>query len=29
MNMPSDLAIAQQAKLVHINEIAEQMGLDP
>ena len=29
MNMPSDLAIAQQAKLVHINEIAEEMGLDP
>ncbi len=29
MNMPSDLAIAQQAKLIHINEIAEEMGLDP
>lgn len=25
----TDLQIAQQAKLVHINEIAEQMGLDP
>ena len=29
MKIPSDLAIAQSAKLVHINEIAEQMGLDP
>lgn len=27
--VPSDLEIAQQAKLVHINRIAEQMGLDP
>ncbi len=26
---PSDLAIAQSAKLVHINRIAEQLGLDP
>ena len=29
MKIPSDLRIAQSAKLVHINEIAEQMGLDP
>ncbi len=29
MDMPSDLSIAQQAKLVHINQIAEQMSLDP
>ena len=29
MVMPSDLAIAQDAKLVPINQIAEQMGLDP
>ncbi len=29
MNIPSDLAIAQNAKLVHINKIAEEMGLDP
>ncbi|MCY3863978.1 MAG: formate--tetrahydrofolate ligase [Chloroflexi bacterium] len=29
MSIPSDLAIAQKANLVHINEIAEQMGLDP
>ena len=29
MNIPSDLTIAQNASLVHINEIAEQMGLDP
>ena len=29
MAMPSDLTIAQKAKLVHINQIAEQMGLDP
>ena len=27
--MPSDLEIAQKADLVHINLIAEQMGLDP
>ncbi len=27
--MLSDLAIAQSAKLLHINQIAEQMGLDP
>lgn len=27
--VPSDLDIAQSAKLVHINKIAEQMGLDP
>lgn len=27
--IPSDLAIAQSAKLVHINRIAEQLGLDP
>jgi formate--tetrahydrofolate ligase len=26
---PSDLSIAQSAKLVHINRIAEQLGLDP
>jgi formate--tetrahydrofolate ligase len=26
---PSDLAIAQSAKLLHINRIAEQLGLDP
>ena len=29
MTIPSDLAIAQSAKLLHINQIAEQMGLDP
>ena len=29
MAMPSDLEIAQKADLVHINQIAEQMGLDP
>lgn len=29
MVIPSDLAIAQNAKLVHIDQIAEQMGLDP
>lgn len=29
MSFPSDLQIAQSAKLVHINDIAEQMGLDP
>lgn len=29
MAMPSDLTIAQNAKLVHIDQIAEQMGLDP
>ena len=29
MAMPSDLEIAQKADLVHINLIAEQMGLDP
>ena len=29
MAMPSDLEIAQKADLVHINRIAEQMGLDP
>ncbi len=29
MTIPTDLTIAQSAKLVHINEIAEQMGLDP
>ena len=27
--VPSDLEIAQNAKLVHINRIAEQLGLDP
>ncbi|RMF78242.1 MAG: formate--tetrahydrofolate ligase [Chloroflexi bacterium] len=27
--IPSDLEIAQSANLVHINDIAEQMGLDP
>ena len=27
--VPSDLEIAQSANLVHINKIAEQMGLDP
>ena len=27
--VPSDLEIAQNAKLRHINEIAEQLGLDP
>ncbi|MFW5748130.1 MAG: formate--tetrahydrofolate ligase [Chloroflexota bacterium] len=27
--VPSDLEIAQNAELVHINRIAEQMGLDP
>ena len=29
MPIPSDLEIAQHANLVHINKIAEQMGLDP
>ena len=29
MAVPSDLTIAQNANLVHINQIAEQMGLDP
>ncbi|MCY4070250.1 MAG: formate--tetrahydrofolate ligase [Chloroflexi bacterium] len=29
MAMPSDLEIAQNADLLHINQIAEQMGLDP
>jgi len=29
MSFPSDLEIAQHAKLVHINQIAEEMGLDP
>jgi len=29
MSIPSDLDIAQSAQLVHINQIAEQMGLDP
>lgn len=29
MAVPSDLAIAQNANLVHIDQIAEQMGLDP
>ncbi len=29
MDMPSDLSIAQNANLVHIDRIAEQMGLDP
>ncbi|MEM6285246.1 MAG: formate--tetrahydrofolate ligase, partial [Chloroflexota bacterium] len=29
MSIPSDIEIARGAKLVHINEIAEQMGLDP
>ncbi len=29
MVMPSDLEIAQNADLLHINQIAEQMGLDP
>ena len=29
MVIPSDLTIAQDANLVHINQIAEQMGLDP
>jgi formate--tetrahydrofolate ligase len=29
MSVPSDLEIAQGANLVHINEIAEKMGLDP
>lgn len=28
-SIPSDLEIARNAKLVHINEIAEQMGLNP
>ena len=28
-NVPSDLEIAQSANLVHINQIAEQMGLNP
>jgi len=29
MPIPSDLEIAQSANLIHINKIAEQMGLDP
>ena len=29
MSIPSDIEIAQGARLVHINQIAEQMGLDP
>ncbi len=29
MPMPSDLEIAQNATLLHINRIAEQLGLDP
>jgi formyltetrahydrofolate synthetase len=29
MAFPSDLQIAQRAHLIHINQIAEQMGLDP
>ena len=29
MTIPSDLAIAQSASLLHIDRIAEQMGLDP
>lgn len=29
MVIPSDLEIAQNANLLHINEIAERMGLDP
>ncbi|MCY3781726.1 MAG: formate--tetrahydrofolate ligase [Chloroflexi bacterium] len=29
MKIPPDLSIAQSATLVHINEIAEQMGLEP
>jgi formate--tetrahydrofolate ligase len=29
MSIPSDIQIAQSARLVHINQIAEQMGLDP
>ena len=29
MSIPSDIEIAQQANLKHIDEIAEQMGLDP
>lgn len=29
MSFPSDLQIAQRAQLVHINQIAEGMGLDP
>jgi formate--tetrahydrofolate ligase len=29
MSIPSDLEIAQSAKLKHINEIAEQLGLNP
>jgi formate--tetrahydrofolate ligase len=29
MTIPSDLDIAQNANLVHIDKIAEQMGLDP
>lgn len=28
-SIPSDIEIAQRAKLVHINRIAEQLGLDP
>src|SRR5262245_57973749 len=27
--IPSDLEIAQSANLLHVNKIAEQMGLDP
>ena len=29
MSIPSDLSIAQSAKLLHIDKIAEQMGLEP
>jgi len=29
LSVPSDLEIAQGANLVHINQIAEEMGLDP
>ncbi len=29
MTIPSDIEIARQANLVHINKIAEEMGLDP
>ncbi|HDH96241.1 MAG TPA: formate--tetrahydrofolate ligase, partial [Proteobacteria bacterium] len=29
VNVPSDLEIAQAAKMLHIEEIAEKMGLDP
>ena len=29
MPVPTDIEIAQSDKLVHINKIAEQLGLDP